>query len=270
MEEYSSEGEHSEVSDSGTDSEDSPKFGDEQEHASNVPVSFTPEMKTVEINNEDFEIARDAEAVDEDQQKQHQVAKTFYNPDKINLINRTSSNLTQDEVKSKRNDNKVNKEFDYEPKNGNKNTKLPVRNSDASSAQVNENDELKFVLSHSNTLLTSELPDENKQNRDNIIDIDEDSNEAYEDIDEHLFSIDKKLEEVQDHLTNESKERKTDIEQLNDKLDKILALLSYQKNEPDFTKYRTNTFINTSIPKPVHQKSSTENDENVIKKISHN
>lgn len=218
------------------------------------------------MNRTDFEIARDVEEDEENQQMQHQVAKTFYKPDKPSLVSRSSSNLTQDEAKDKKYNAKANKEFDYQPKDNSSKTKLPVRNSDASSAQVNESDELKFILSHSNTLLTSELPDDNRQNNDNIVDIDEDSNEAYEDMDEHLFSIEKKLDQVQDHLNAESKERKADIDMLNDKLDKILALLSYQRNEPDFTKYRTNTFINTWIPKPTNQKSSTENDEIIERK----
>ena len=69
-----------------------------------------------------------------------------------------------------------------------------------------------------------------------------------------------KIDHIQESLNNESSDRKREIEQINEKLDRILSLLTPCKNDSDFTKYRTNTFVNSVIPKPIRQKSSNEND----------
>lgn len=75
-----------------------------------------------------------------------------------------------------------------------------------------------------------------------------------------LKSLINKIDKIQESIDSETSERRREVEQINEKLDRILSLLLSNKNDSDFTKYRTNTFINSVIPKPARQKSSNEND----------
>jgi hypothetical protein len=256
MSDYSSGEELSEHSDFGMDDNDSPKFGEEKGNEKKEgQVVGMYDLRTAKLGRNEFQIAEDEDWPTSEQDKGERV-KTFYKQDKPGLISRSSSSNTGNEGNNTPTQ-KISKEIDLSKKRENEVLKFN-RKSDLSSRQGNENDELKFMLSHSNTFLTSEVPEEYRQRKDNIIDIDEDSNEDYEEVHEHLSSIDKKLQDIYSQINDEGLQRKQDVEQLNDKLDRILSLLMYTKNEPDFTKYRTNTFVNTSIPKPNHQKSSIE------------
>lgn len=181
----------SERSESDYSSENSPRFGDDEEHASKIPTSFTQDLKTTKFSKQDFEIAQD-EQENFDAKQKDKIAKTFYKPGNPGLISRSSSNKSAQEIQNSKQDDRV-KEVNYEQYMRQLKNKRLMKKSDSSPAPMNDNEELKFILSHSNTLLTSEVIDEGRRGQRNIIDIDEDSGEAYEDIEEHLYAIDKKV-----------------------------------------------------------------------------
>ncbi|CAI2385607.1 unnamed protein product [Moneuplotes crassus] len=257
MSDYSEgEGELSERSDSGCETDNSPRFGEEDDQGEDQPGNGMMDLRTTEFRNDDFELPQDDyEEMDEKKTPQKE-SKTFYNDDKLNPFQRNSS-LEHEKHKNSNEKVKYEQRSQQSPYSHAKG-----RNSDASKG----NDELKFILSHSNTLLTSEIPEDarNKQAR-NIIDIDEDSNEQYEDFEDHLHYIRSQVDSLKSSFKVESERRnnemtdlKSNIENVNEKVDKILSLLTCTKNEADFSKYRTNTFINTSTPKMLHQRSSND------------
>ena len=92
MSDYSlEEQEISERSDSGCESNNSPRFGEEQkQNKDNNPTQML-DLKTTEINNDAFEIAQDVSeepiAVQNDKG-----VKTLYRPGLTHLLNRNSSN----------------------------------------------------------------------------------------------------------------------------------------------------------------------------------
>jgi len=258
----SSNGENlSESSDSESDHANSPKFGDNKDsHVAKIPVSLMQDLRSSNLENDDFDIAEGDDKWDNEDKHNKMASKTFYKPEKPNLISRSNSNVTAENDASHTPNQKVNKEISMDKKKDVK-ARIFNRKSDPNARHGTEKEEeLNFMLSHSNTLLTSEMPEEQKHQKANIIDIDEDSNEGSQETIDHLYAIEKKIEQIQDKLEDETIQRKAEVDQINEKLDKMLSLMLAAKNEPDFTQYRTNTFANMSIPKPAHQKSSNDDE----------
>ena len=258
MSDFSSEGEISERTDSGCESDNSPRFGEGSEDEENNQINEMMDLKIFEVRNEDFEIAQEGERDEGEGNSSPKELKTFYKEDKENPFKKNSFNGNENKRKSC-------DPTKYQPQKKNlqlsQNTNIHGRMSGFSKGQ-GDNEELNFMLSHSNTLLTSEIPDEARKNSNkNIVDIDEDSNEQYEDFEEHLCTIEEKIDNFQGLIEEEKKERKFEMEQINEKLDKILSLFTTTRNDVDFSKYRTNTFVNTSIQKVAKQKLINEEEK---------
>lgn len=92
MSEYSlEEQEISERSDSGCESNNSPRFGEENKQGNEDKSPQMIDFKTAEVNNDEFEIAQDVteEPIAVQQDK---AVKTLYRPGLTHLLNRNSSN----------------------------------------------------------------------------------------------------------------------------------------------------------------------------------
>lgn len=114
------------------------------------------------------------------------------------------------------------------------NDKPPARPSTSDHA-TGDNEELKFILSHSNTFLTNEPEEERKKllsktyvdnNKPNMIDIDEWTDETYDDLHNRVDSIEKKLDKLIDLFYEEAKQSRKDTSSTNSKIDKLFDLIA--------------------------------------------
>ena len=172
--------------------ENSPKFWDEEEEEfNNKPSRYQNDVNTIKINRETFEIAEDHVNNEFDDYSCEKGIRTFYKPDKHQFIPQNIPNKSFNSKRGMNHDNLDSNQLESQRKpNADKNNVFS-RESDLSNRRDNENEELKFMLSHSNTFLTSDMPENGRKEKQNVIDIDEDSNEVYEDFEEHISIIDK-------------------------------------------------------------------------------
>ena len=192
MSDFSVGEELSDSSSSSGEGESSPKFCEDEDNFFNAPSSHYPEnTKTAKLSRDAFEIAQDQVNNDVDDYQEDKRVRTFYRPEKPQLIPPNKSNKQFNNSSEERPEYRNLNRGESSKNKQEQKTNPFSRKSDVSNGKDNENDELKFILSHSNTFLTSDMPDNGKKNDRNVIDIDEDSNEAYEDFAEHFEVIDK-------------------------------------------------------------------------------